>query len=257
MFKSLKQQASVYKDYSAYRFNKKEWVLSILEGMAAVSIFSYFFYRSVFMVLILLPLLVPYIKRKQNTLCERRKYELNLQFKEVMNSVHASLLAGYSLENAFFESYRDISVLYGEDSMMVQELLLIKRGIRNNKTLEELLRDFAERSDLEDIRNFAQVLTIGKRSGGNLNEIIRTSVTVMEEKVSVMQEIQTMISAKKMELKIMNVIPFFIIFYVELTSPHFFDLLYHSVGGVCVMSICLFVYLGAVFLADKTVQITV
>lgn len=257
MFKSLKQQESGYRDYSKYSLSGREWLLTIIEGLVLVGVCGYFFYRSLIMTILLMPLVFTYIKRKQNSLCEKRKQQLKIQFKEVMNSVLSSVTAGYSLENAFFEAYLDIAGLFGENSMMAQELLLFKRGIRNNQTIEELLSDFGKRSDIEDIRNFAEVLVIGKRSGGRIQEIIQNSVEVIEEKMSVTQEIETMVSAKRMELRVMNVIPFFIIFYVELTSPRFFHILYHNIAGICIMSICLMIYLGAVVLAEKMVHITV
>lgn len=51
-------------------------------------------------------------------------------------------------------------------------------------------------------------LSIAKRSGGNLNDIIRRSAAVTGEKIEVKQEIQTLLSSRRYEQKIMNMVPF-------------------------------------------------
>jgi len=55
----------------------------------------------------------------------------------------------------------------------------------------------------------------------------------------------------------MNVVPFFIIFYISLTSKGFFDVLYHNPVGILIMTICMAVYLAAFLLSEKIVEIEV
>lgn len=66
-----------------------------------------------------------------------------------------------------------------------------------------------------------------------------------------------MISAKKMEQKIMNLVPFLIIFYIGTTSKGFFDVLYHNLVGVVVMTVCLVFYGAAWRFSKKIVEIEV
>ena len=66
-----------------------------------------------------------------------------------------------------------------------------------------------------------------------------------------------MISSKKMEQKIMNMVPFLIIFYIGTTSKGFFDVLYHNVIGVIVMTVCLFFYGTAYLFSKRIVEIEV
>ena len=65
------------------------------------------------------------------------------------------------------------------------------------------------------------------------------------------KEIEVLLSARKLEQKIMNAMPFLIMLYVNLTSPGYFDKLYHSLAGTAVMTLCLGVYLGAYILSRK------
>ncbi len=237
--------------------NGKELIRYTLQGGALVALFGYFFYRSVIITICFFPFILYYLKIKKEELCKIRKSEFNLQFKEALCSINSSVQAGYSLENAFLESHRDMIIFYGQHSLIANELLQIKKGIHNNRTLEEMLMELGKRSDIDDIKDFASILITGKQSGGNVNEIIESSITVIEEKLSVLQEIETIISAQKFEQKFMNAIPFIIIFYVELTAKGFFSVLYNNLFGRLIMTICLILYFISVRLSNKITDIKI
>ena len=244
-------------EYNQYSFSIKERTFYLIEGILLIAAIGYFFYRSIQITIFLLPMLVVFMNRKKMELCQKRKLDLTNQFKDALNSIQNSIQAGYSMENAFLESYRDIVHEHGMESVMAKELFLIKMGLRNNQNLEEMLKDLGDRSGVEDIRDFADVLMIGKRSGGNLYEIMRTSISVIEEKIRTKQEIQTQISSRQFEVKIMNKIPFLIILYIDFSSNGYFDALYSTISGRIIMTGCLLVYFLAVYLSRKIIDIKI
>ena len=63
------------------------------------------------------------------------------------------------------------------------------------------------------------------------------------KEIDVEREIDTIMSAKRAEFKIMSVIPFAMIGYLKLSFPEFLDVLYGNVAGVLIMSVCLAIYL--------------
>lgn len=205
----------------------------------------------------LLPVFFLFLKQKKKDLAEKRKRELGEQFKDAVLSVSANQKAGYSVENAFKEAYRDMAALYGGESLIGRELYTIGRGLENNVVLEKLLYDFGYRSHIQDIMQFAEVFLIAKRNGGNMTEILSETANTIEQKIALDKEIEVLLSSRKMEQKIMNVIPFFIIFYISLTSGGFFDVLYHNPAGILIMTACLAVYLAAYFISGKIVAIEV
>ena len=69
--------------------------------------------------------------------------------------------------------------------------------------------------------------------------------------------IEVVISARQLEQRIMNIVPFGILLYISAASEGFFDVLYRNAAGVVLMSICMAVYIGAVFLSGKIVDIEV
>lgn len=244
-------------DYEHYDFSIKEGVRYVLEGILLVAAVGYFFYQSLFITILLSPLILFYLRTKKKELCKRRKEELKIQFKDALKSINGSLQAGFSMENAFLEAYRDMVEYHGAESIIAKEFYGVKTGIHNNVTVEELVEDMGKRSGVEDIQDFAQVLRVGKQTGGNLPALFENSMLVIEEKISVKQEILTLISAKKLESRIMSVIPFVIIFYVDTTSKGYFDVLYAGAAGKILMTICLGVYTFAVWMTEKIMDIEI
>jgi len=133
----------------------------------------------------------------------------------------------------------------------------MEKQLQNNILLETLLSDFAMRSGQEEIKDFAAVFAIAKRSGGNIGAIIHNTSDIISEKIEVKREIQLLYASKRMEQNIMNIVPIAIIGYVRLTTPDYFTGMYHTVFGTVVMTLCLVVYGIAFFIAQKIMNIEV
>ncbi len=226
-----------------------------MEGLLLTAFLAYFFYRSVWAFPFLLPLMIPYVRMRRRDEMERQKWELGLQFKEAIGFVAANLQAGYSIENAFRETYTEICAMFGKDSAIAQEWFLIVSGFKNNRTLEELLTEFARRSEVRDIRDFAEVFCMAKRNGGDFTAMIAACADGINGKTDAQREIRIAVAEKKFEYKIMCAVPFAIISYIGFTSPGFFDSLYYNLFGVTVMSVCLAVYLFAVWVGKRITDI--
>lgn len=246
---SLKRQ-----DYHSYSWKKDEFIIIIFKAIVLVAFLSYFFYRSPWASIPLSVVGMMYVvllKRKRSKKCRE---ELTLQFKECILSVSAGLKAGYAVENAFLESREEILLLFGEDSMMYKELELIRRGLVINITLEEQLTDFALRSGCEEIRQFAEIFSIAKRSGGSIPEIIRDSAELIGQKIDAKQEMLALLSGRQMEQNIMKLMPFGILLYIGCGYPKYFDMLYHNLQGVVIMTLCLVIYLAAYILSEHIMK---
>lgn len=228
----------------------------IAKGTCLVGLAGYFFYKSAWACLVLLPAIVPYFIYAGNEVLDKQRWVLTLEFKELVASVNSSIQAGYSVENAFIAAAKDMEELYGPDAAIVEELGNITRGLANHIGIATLLDSFGQRCDIGEISEFAGILAVGKHSGGNIVDIMNSYVATIDEKVEVMQEIETMVSARKFEQKIMNAIPFVILFYVEATCPGFFDVLYHNLAGALVMSVALLLYVMSVLLSKRMIKIT-
>lgn len=243
--------------YRVYKMTGREIVISILKGISIIAVVSYLFYYSWISFWCMTPFLFFYVRSEKKRLLRKRYGQLKREFKEGIQALHAALEAGYSLENAFVEALKDLALLYPRETYITREFKRIIQGIRMNTPAEKLLNDFGERSNIDDIRNFAEIFAIAKRSGGDMTLIIQSTVTTIREKIQVENEVQTMMSGKKLEQKVMNVIPFGILAYVKLTSDGFLDIMYETEVGVIVMSVCLLVYIISIWIANRIISVEV
>jgi len=252
--KSSKQQAL---NYDIYILSMREWLFYSGQGILIAALFSYIFYRSLVVFLIFIPfgIIVPLTKRKE--LKNRQLQQLNLEFKEGILLLSSFLSAGYSVENSVISASVELSVLYGEEGLITKEFRFIERQIHMNRSVEQAFLEFALRSGLDDVKNFAEVFSTAKRSGGELVSIISHTADVIRDKVQVRQEILTMTASKQFELKIMNLIPFFIVIYIDFTSPGFFQIMYTTGAGRILMTICMILYMIAYQTAKRIMEIEI
>ncbi|MEW4411506.1 type II secretion system F family protein [Clostridium sp. AN503] len=206
---------------------------------------------------LMLPLGILFPVYESRRLKEKRLLLLAQQFKESMVILASSLSAGFSLENALAVSREELIMLYGEEGMITREFAGMVQQIRMNRAIEQVLEDFSRRSGLEDVQNFSEVFSVAKRSGGDLSGIMRHTAEVIRDKMQVKEEIRTLTASRQFEQRIMNLIPFFIVFYVEGSSPGFFDQMYGTGMGRILMTGCLITYLISFLMARRILAIEV
>ena len=242
-------------DYACPRLEFKEELQGIIEGFLIVCLFSYFFYRSYFAVAVLAPGILFYRKEKMKRSGKKRKILLEQQFKETLLAVQTNLQSGYSVENAFLESYPYVVNLYGKTSDMAVELKRIQRGLSNGDTMEHLLWDLGRRCPESSLEDFANIYVIAVKTGSGWTEIIMKIIANISQRMELKQEIETLIHGKKLESRMMCIIPFFILFYMDLTSKGYFDVLYHNLAGIVIMSVCMAAYVSAFLISEKITEI--
>jgi len=244
-------------DYDVYRFSLKEKLRYIMEGLTIAFILGYLFYKSIFGIILLCPLVFWHCKKKKEELAKMRKWKLNLEFRDGINSLAAALSAGYSVEHAFAEAVKDLKKMYPQGAMIIREFTYIVNQIRMNITVENALNNFGRRSGVEDIISFADVFSTAKRTGGNLVQIIKTTANQIGNKLEVKREIMAMIAGKKFEATVMKFVPAGVLWFMSATSPDLLKPLYHNPAGIIIMTVLLGGYLYTSRLTDKIINIEV
>lgn len=244
-------------DYSKYTLSKKEIIIGISEYVVLDIVVAVFFYRSIMAFIILMPCIYGFIGIYKDSLIKKRKKQLTTEFSQTLYSVISGLKAGYSIENAFVEAGKDLFMFYGEKSLMALEIKNIKSGLAVNRNLEDLIENLGNRSKVEDILLFSDVFKCAKRNGGNITEVLSETADKIQERICIDKEINLLISEKRLEFRIMEAVPFFILIYLDITSSGYFDILYGNTTGVLVMTGCLLTYVAAILTAEKIVSIKV
>lgn len=225
------------------------WRIGKALGLTAV--IAYSFYRS-YWGFVLFPLIYWWIHKRDMKL--RRDKERSVLYDHFMDSlklVNSSLLSGMSMENAWKDAEIELKALHGPMDIMVKLLETLNKRVQTNEPMEAVWLELAQDSNLEEIQRFAEILSFGKKSGANWKELIHKTVLRMEEKYDTSKQIEVLLAQKRLEQKIMNLMPLGIILFLSLTTGDYLDVLYHNVLGVGCMSLCLAIYGVAFGMAEQ------
>ena len=242
-------------DYHEYRFSTREWILYLAEYLVAVAFIAALFYDSVIALVLLLVGLKRYYGIRRAGCIRRRKSALTLEFREFLGKLSVNLQCGYSLENAMRESLNDLELICGTQSLLAGEIRRFLREMMNHVPVEQLWEELGHRSGISVMEDFAAVIRVARESGGNLPAVIGRSSERIGESLDLKRDLETAIASKKFEAGIMAVIPFFMIGYINVTSPGYFEVLYHNVTGIAISTVCLTIYAIALYLILKIVNI--
>ena len=218
---------------------------------------AWLYYRSAWAVPFLVPVWGWYYRKLVMECVEKKQQEFLRQFKELIQTISSALNTGYSVENAVKESQKELSLLYSEKEPVMRELMIMAREIRMQLPVEQVMEEMAERVGLEDVKSFAAVFAVAKRSGGDMIAVIKNTAGQIADKIDVQREIQTVLAAKKYEFKVMSGIPYGIIAYMSFSFPEFMSCLYGNVVGTGVMTVCLIIYIAAYYLGVRLIEIEV
>ena len=155
-------------EYETYTLSRREWVLYGAEGILLAAVLDYVFYRSFLLILLIFPagILFPLALKKK--LKQRRMEKLRGEFKDAILAVASGAeCGGIRWRMRFAVSLKEMEEIHGSDSMIAKEIRLILRKVRMNLTFEDALGDFAARSGLDDVKNFADVFLAARKAAEN------------------------------------------------------------------------------------------
>lgn len=215
------------------------WILNIVISSIVGMVASFFF----------LP-----IRTKQ--IITKKRNNLKLQFRELLDALSTSIGSGKNIVDSFKAAYDDLSIIYSEETDIIQELAIILDGLNNNVDIEVSLMDFAVRSGIEDIESFANVFETCYRKGGNIKDVIKNTQQIITEKMEVEQEIQTIVTGSTNEQTIMTVLPIALIAIIKMMSPEFATN-FATPSGIISTTIAVIMFVVAYFVGKVVLAIKI
>lgn len=198
-------------------------------------------------------LFVP-IRREQ--IIEKQIRTLKSQFRDMLEALTTNLSTGKNVMDSFLSVYEDLKVQYDEGAYILKELEVIISGMANNIDIEDLLYDFGQRSGAEDIESFANVFKICYRKGGNIKDTIRNTHSILSEKMEIVEDIETVVTANKTEQNIMLVMPIGLIAVMKNMSPEFADN-FTTFAGILATTVAVILFVISYFIGKKVLSIKV
>lgn len=242
-------------EYKFFKLSIKQNIISISCIVLGLILVSKMFYGNLWMSIVVSPVGYLIYKTIKKKIYKKQIRKMELQFRDMLTSVSDLMQTGYSIENAFVESYKEIVQIYGKNSMIGKEMRLINSRLKLNVNIEKIIADFADRYDIDSIKTFYQTFSIAKRTGGNMREIIKNVCETISLKEEIKEEIKVSMNAKRLEQKVMMGIPIFIMMYVTFASPGFLDVMYETFLGNIIMTGCLASYVGSYIWGERIIDI--
>ncbi|MBQ7264487.1 MAG: type II secretion system F family protein [Firmicutes bacterium] len=263
--KQLKKDIAMYAvtengktNYAYYVMTKQESFFYTIVGVLLFGLLGFTFYRSIIAVAITGVFGIFFPDYMYKLLLNKRKANLNMQFKDLLYSISSSLSAGRSVETAFMEAPKDLEMLYpNPETDIIKELEYINSGLRLNETIESLLYDFSQRSGDEDIKSFADVFISCKRTGGNLIEVVRITSNIISDKIEIKKDIASGLVEKKFEQKGMCALMLLVILGLSYMSGDYMDPMFTTVQGRIAMTFALLLLIASYFVGERITNIQV
>jgi len=162
------------------------------------------------------------------------------------------------MRDALFEARENLRLMYDEKSPMLVEISEMLCKLDESRAAEEeVLRDFAKRSEINDIKSFIDTYLICRMTGGDMNKVITKASLMLIEKIGIEKEIKTLTSQKCFEGRIISAMPIIVIFFLNIVSPEYLVILYTSVAGRLIMTMALAGITYSYFLIMKLTRIEV
>lgn len=259
-------------NYRVYKMKPIEKILTFLVAFVVGAFVGYLFYGGIgkdefgqlttltWILNILIPTIVGtvagrlFVPMRVKSIITKRRNELNHQFRDMLEALTTSLGAGKNVNDSFFTVYEDMKVQYDSDAYILKELEIIISGIHNNIAIEDVLEDFGKRSDLDDIKSFANVFKISYRKGGNIKDIIRNTHSILSDKMEIAEDIETLVTSNKMEQNIMVIMPIALIGVIKMMSPEF-AANFVTPTGIISTTISIVIFVVAYFIGKAVLDI--
>lgn len=184
-------------------------------------------------------------RRKIQEKIENEFYDINLLLS-------AELETGVPMNLAIESISREVnsSDIY-EFAFMNQELQSWKRKMGMGIALDSIFLDFAKRSQRKELIEYAEMIALCTRKGGSLKEVIKNTNSILNEKREIKREIEVLTAEKRLEQKIMNLMPLVVLVMLDRTAPEFIAPLYHNLIGRVTMSVLLLLFLLSYLWSSK------
>lgn len=244
-------------NYKSFKVDLKIKIISGIGITVGLLLISKLYYGSFCAVIFLSPISIWAYKIIKKKIYNKQLRVMEIQFKDMLVAISDLMQTGYSVENAFIESYKEIEQVYGHKSRICQEMRMIISRLKLNVNIEKIILDFSSRYEIDSVQTFYQTFKIAKRTGGNMREIIKNVCDTIVLKEKIKEEINISMNAKRLEQKVMMAIPVFLMLYISMASPGFLDIMYKTILGRIIMTICLLGYIFAYIWGEKIVSVDV
>ena len=245
-------------DLSKYEYSRKENALFYSCLAAAGLVVSFLMYRNVLFAVLTVPLARKIKGFVTDSIIKNRRRRYMAEFKDFLFMVSTAIGAGRSMKDAISESVPSLLNIYGKKSILAGDLSkAYERMETGGENDVSVLRDLADASDLEDVKDFVTVYTICKTTGASLITALSKAAGVIMEKMSIDREIEELVRRKESEGLVIFAMPAVIILFLNLTAPDYIAPLYETIAGRIIMTAVLASNIGIYAMIQRITNVEI
>jgi len=245
-------------DLSVYEFSRKEQILFFSCLAAAGLVISYLMYRNILFSAVIIPFAGKIKGFVTDSIIKNRRRRYMTEFKDFLFMASTAIGAGRSMKDAISESIPSLLNIYGKKSILAADLTIaygrMETGGENDVSV---LRDLADASGLEDVKDFVTVYSICKTTGASLISALGKAAGVIMEKMSIDREIDEIVRRKEGEGLVIFAMPALIILFLNLTAPDYIAPLYETAAGRVIMTAVLASNIGIYAMIQRITNVEI
>ncbi|PYZ96818.1 hypothetical protein CR205_14150 [Alteribacter lacisalsi] len=214
-----------------------KWSVAEIAGTVVLALALFLagllFFRSILFAFLFSLLAVFYPRFRRKNVSDKRKKLFITQFRSAMNSISNSLRAGASLQTALKRCEGDLEkeLMTQKDKPVLEEIVVINHDIEFGMSIDQALRQFKGKMNLEDVDQFVDAILVTRAKGGNLTQVTRNTAERISDKIAIQQEIQLGTSQKRAEAKVLTIFPVVMALLLMFTNPGYMEPMYESFAG--------------------------
>ncbi len=237
--------------FNIHPSSKKIFLASILSFIIG-SILSWIFYKVLILSIIFGFLSIFSVKFYKEKYKKKIEEQIEDEFYDINMLLVAELESGIPINTAIRNIRREIntSPIY-KFEYMEKELNLWTKKMGMGMKIEEIILDFSIRSENESLIEYANLIKICSSKGGSLKDIISNTNEVLSEKRQLKRDIEVLIAEKKLEQKVMNLMPIAVLVMLQKSAPEFIEPLYTNLAGRITMTVLLIIFSISYFWSAK------
>lgn len=246
------------RDYNKYFPDYKKLALWITVSSAIMLVVGYVFFEHLIGCIFSL-FVVPVLVKLQMSRDIKKNKELLLdRFKVFISSMNNSVrIASKPVEVAFHDALKEMVALYGEKDIFVKEMQHVSISLKNNnsRNISEEFMDFARRTHVQEIVDFAGIIEICRsKNTSAISKVINDTNTFISDMQEVKSEISAVISESYSEFVIIMLCPTAFILYMNITMGGMLDIMYTSFAGRLAMTATLVINLICFTVGQKMIE---
>ncbi|WP_416148239.1 type II secretion system F family protein [Salipaludibacillus sp. HK11] len=229
-----------------------EYVAICLSLFAALWLMNHFILQLLFPLDVVLAYFLVWIGSKffLNSRKSKRSVEFNRQLPEICRMMSNAVKAGMTL-------HQGISIVEKElPDPAKREFQEMNQELNLGSNFDEVMNGLTKKIASEELKIFVNTISIQRRVGGNLVEVLSMMAETLEERARVNKEITTITAESKYIALILPLLPVFMAVIMNMVIPGFLNPLFTALGLVLLV-VFISLQLVAYFMIKQITRIRV